>query len=128
MPPSATELARLYKDAGWLEAPALEGMQRVLNHPSEWVVGRNGEGRLLGMGRMLTDYARYAFLIDVIVERSYQGEGIGTAIVRALLAECESIGIDSVHLWPSKGLVPFYERLGFKALPAEQPHMKWEKI
>jgi len=43
--------------------------------------------------------------------------------MNGIIKECRELGIDSVDLWPSKGKVPFYEKLGFYALPSEQPHM-----
>lgn len=125
VPPSATELGRLYQDAGWIASPDLERMQHVVDHESEWFVARNENQALLGLGRIITDYIRYAFIVDVIVENPFRGAGIGSAIVESMLTECKAIGIDSVNLWPSKGLVPFYERFGFYSLPSDQPHMKW---
>lgn len=124
--PSAVELSLLYKDAGWIEDPAPEKMEKALDHDSLWFVARNSDGAILGAGRIITDYARYAFIVDVIVLEACQGEGIGTRLMDAILTECHDLNIDSVNLWPSKGKVPFYERFGFYALPPDQPHMKWK--
>jgi len=122
--PSAAELSRMYQEAGWIENPNLERMQKAIEYQSVWFVARNEEGALLGIGRIITDYIRYAFIVDVIVAQSFQGKGIGTSLMEAILSKCQSIGIDSINLWPSKGKVRFYERFGFYALPPDQPHMK----
>lgn len=123
-PPSATELGRMYRDAGWIENPDPQRMQKAVDNPSEWFVAREKDGSLLGIGRVITDYVRYAFIVDVIVLQTHRGKDIGTGIMEDILSECRTLGIDSIHLWPSKGKVPFYERFGFYALPSDQPHMK----
>jgi len=114
----------MYRDAGWIDDPYTEKMNKAVESGSEWFVARDESTALLGIGRIITDYARYAFIVDVIVLEGRRGKGIGTAIMNGIIKECRELGIDSVNLWPSKGKVPFYEKLGFYALPSEQPHMK----
>jgi len=127
-PPSGDELARMYRDAGWIDDPHPEKMNKAVESGSEWFVARDEGSTLLGIGRIITDYARYAFIVDVIVLEDRRGKGIGTAIMDGIIRECRELGIDSVNLWPSKGKVQFYEKLGFYALPSEQPHMKLEGL
>lgn len=126
-PPTDTELASLYIQAGWMETADSEKMLCAVQSDSVWYVARDDADTLLGIGRFITDYARYAFIVDVIVVESSRGKGIGTAIMKEIINGCRNLGIDSVNLWPSKGKVPFYERLGFYALSADQPHMKLKK-
>jgi GNAT superfamily N-acetyltransferase len=123
-PPTSEELASLYLQAGWMKTVDPAKTTRAVESASEWFVARTEGGQLLGFGRFITDYARYAFVVDVIVDESQRGKGIGTALMNMIIDSCRELGIDSVNLWPSKGNVPFYERLGFYALPTEQPHMK----
>lgn len=125
--PSAKELARFYTEAGWLVDPEIGKMQKAVDSKSAWFTVRDDASFLIGVGRFITDYARYAVIVDVMVVESRQGQGIGTKIMEAMLEECRLLDIDSINLWPSKGKEPFYERLGFYALPAEQPHMKFRK-
>ncbi|WP_444944731.1 GNAT family N-acetyltransferase [Microbulbifer sp. ZKSA006] len=123
-PPTANELAAMYIEAGWIEEPSREKMIRAVNSASEWYVVRDTNNVAVGIGRFISDYVRYAFIVDVIVLESHQGKGIGAAIMKAIISDCRKLGIDSVNLWPSKGKVPFYEKLGFYCLPSDQPHMK----
>lgn len=125
--PTSDELARLYQEAGWIDNPDPEKMRKSVNSDSEWFVARDMNSNLMGIGRLITDYARYGFIIDVIVKDVYQNNGVGTFIMQAIIAECRRLDLDSVNLWPSEGKVSFYEGLGFYSLPASQPHMKLEQ-
>jgi GNAT superfamily N-acetyltransferase len=123
-PPSVAELANMYQDAGWIDNPDPEKMYRSVNSDSEWFVARGDDSNLLGIGRLITDYVRYAFIVDVIIKEEHRKKGIGTSIMNAIIAQCRALDIDSVNLWPSEGNVAFYEALGFYSLPSTQPHMK----
>ena len=94
-----------------METADSEKMLCAVQSDSVWYVERDDADTLLGIGRYITDYARYAFIVDVIVVESSRGKGIGTAIMKEIINGCRNLGIDSVNLWPSKGKVPFYERL-----------------
>ena len=127
-PPTGKELGAMYVQASWLTEVDAEKMDRAVTSGSEWFVARNEEGLLLGIGRLITDYARYAFIVDVIIDEAHQRQGVGTAIMKELITLWRELGIKSVNLWPSKGKVAFYKRLGFYALPSDQPHMKLRDI
>lgn len=123
-PPTAKELASMYQNADWISEPDLGQMTLAVNSSSEWFVARDTNKEIVGIGRFITDYARYAFVVDVIVKESNRGQGIGSEIMLGIISECRRLGIASVNLWPSVGKVPFYERLGFYTLSSDQPHMK----
>lgn len=126
-PPTAQELAAMYVMAGWIEKPSLAKMEKALSSNSEWFSVRNEKDELLGIGRFITDYSRYAFVVDVIVDEPHRAKGVGTAIMKAIIEECKRLDIDSINLWPSEGKVSFYEKFGFYAMPGSQPHMKLQK-
>lgn len=68
-------------------------------------------GNVIGAGRVVSDGEYYAKIHDVVVEPRYQGEGIGTAILKRLL-----VGLDDmfVLLTTDIGKENFYRKLGFK--------------
>ena len=123
-PPSADELANMYQIAGWIDDPNPQKMLKSVNSGSEWFVARDVNSIILGIGRLITDYVRYGFILDVIVKEEHRNKGVATSIMHAVIAECRRLELDSVNLWPSEGKVSFYEGLGFYSLPASQPHMK----
>jgi GNAT superfamily N-acetyltransferase len=51
------------------------------------ITARDGEGRLAGLARSLTDFAYCCYLSDLCVDRAWQGRHVG----RALVAETKRI-------------------------------------
>ena len=59
----------------------------------------------------------HAWLEDVVVDASARGAGVGEALVRAALAEAESLGARTVDLTSSpsrQAAIRLYERVGFR--------------
>ena len=96
--------------------------KRGLENTTFLVVARDDE-KIVGMGRVLFDYGYTAYIGDVIVHPEYQGQGIGTHIVKSLMdqtmdAACEGERIMFI-LGAAKGKEQFYEKFGFKMRPNE---------
>jgi GNAT superfamily N-acetyltransferase len=51
------------------------------------VAGAYRDGRQIGVARAVTDRATFAWLADVFVDDSARGQGIATAMVKALIEE-----------------------------------------
>ena len=96
--------------------------QAMLAH-TDLVISAWDGSRLVGFGRVLTDYVFRASIWDVIVDRAYQGQKIGTEIVRRIL---DHPTVQQVELfWLCTRRPGFYERLGFSA--KEQTGMVWSR-
>lgn len=123
--PSAEGFAALFATTGWdqegrLDATAAEAAMRH----SWFDVTAYDAGRLVGMGRIVGDGVLHALLVDIVIEPSYQGRGIGTRIVRCLVDECRHHRIADIQLFCASGKRTFYERLGFTARPEDAPGME----
>ena len=68
---------------------------------------------LIGVGRALSDGEYYAGIYDVAVLPAFQGQGVGTHIVLALL---EKLPVGTVTLFTAPGKEEFYEQLGFRKM------------
>ena len=118
----ATQLIHLYRQAPWAKHRALEQAQAMLAK-TDLVISAWDGPRLVGFGRVLTDYIFRASIWDVIVDRDYQGQKIGTEIVRRIL---DHPTLQQVELfWLCTRMPGFYERLGFSA--KEQTGMVWSR-
>jgi ribosomal protein S18 acetylase RimI-like enzyme len=118
----AAQLIHLYRQAPWAQQRALEQTRAMLANTDVVISAWDGP-RLVGFGRVLTDYVYRASIWDIIVDRDYQGQKIGTEIVRRIL---DHPALQQVELfWLCTRMPGFYERLGFSA--KEQTGMVWSR-
>ena len=69
------------------------------------------DGVLVGAGRALADGLDCAYIADVAVHPDHQGQGLGQAIIRRLVAS--SKGHKKIILYANPGTEGFYLKLGF---------------
>ena len=69
------------------------------------------DGRLIGTGRML----RSGKIGRMAVSQSLRRQGIGRALLDALVAEAKRLKLEEVSLGAQLAAVSFYERAGFEA-------------
>lgn len=82
---------------------------------SRHVVARNGDGRVIGTGRLLPDghIGRMAVLAD------WRGKGVGLALLQRLMDEAAALGIEHLALNSQTHACGFYRPLGFVEEGAE---------
>ncbi|TDF99658.1 GNAT family N-acetyltransferase [Paenibacillus piri] len=109
----ADEAADVFRASG-IRRPVgdLERIQRMLDHADEIVTARDGE-KLIGLLRAITDYSYCCYISDIAVHRSYQGQGIGKALIHKLI---HKLGNEEIKytLTSAPGAVGFYEKFGFE--------------
>lgn len=117
------ELISLYKSAGWWnDLPSeRETLPLLVKNSFCFVSVRTEEGRLIGMGRVISDGASDAYLQDIFIEKSYRKMGIGSRIVKMLTAYCRKKGISWIALIANPGTTGFYHELGFEVMPEYVP-------
>lgn len=69
-------------------------------------------GRLIGVGRALSDGLDCSYICDVAILPSHQNQGLGQAIVAKLVAS--SVGHKKIILYAVPGKEGFYKKLGFR--------------
>jgi predicted N-acetyltransferase YhbS len=100
---------------GWPERPSSRTLLRALRGSEHVVLARDLEtGRVIGFVTAVGDGVLAAFLplLEVLPER--QGQGIGSELVRRILAHLE--GRYAVDLCCDEELAPFYARFGMQRL------------
>lgn len=119
--PMADHLA-LLRDAGWFkdgENPA--DLKRLLDGSFLVAAAIDGQGRTIGMGRVISDGASDGYIQDVVVLSSSRGRGVGRRIVEMLVTEARRLGLGWIGLVAAPGTVPFYSGLGFEPMPDHTP-------
>lgn len=113
------ELAALYRAAP-LGNKSAEHLRTAFGNSRYRCFVREGSrpgrepGRLVGAGRALADGVDCAYLCDVALLPSHQGQGLGREIVQRLLALSQ--GHKKIILYSVPGKEDFYRKLGFLPL------------
>lgn len=99
----------------------------VKNSSVFWIAIKNKE--IVGVTRLLTDYSRNAFLLDLIVKKSERNQKIGRHLVNQVSEYCNKKKIEHLYLFTDPRytwLIEFYKKLGFK-LTTNQFLMEFHK-
>ena len=127
--PFKSEFYPLYTQSGWNDRLNLSPDElEVAIQNSFAVVSVYDKGQLIGFGRAVSDGVAYATIYDVMVMPNWQGQGIGSQIIRILVNKCERHDIRRIHLFAARGSEDFYKHLGFVARPYDSPGMVYEKV
>ena len=116
------QLVALYRQAPWAKERTPEGAGEMLQHTDLAITAWDGP-RLVGFGRVLTDYVYRASIWDVIVDKRYQGRQIGTELVQRILHRPNLARVEL--FWLCTRRPGFYERLGFTS--NTQTGMVWAR-
>ncbi|HEV8540130.1 MAG TPA: GNAT family N-acetyltransferase [Nitrospiraceae bacterium] len=118
-----SELVRLYDQAPWAKGRTLETVREMLTHTDLALSVWDGP-RIVGFGRVLTDFVYRASIWDVIVHPDYQGQDIGTQLMQRILDHPLLKQVELFWLC-TRDRQTFYEKLGFSA--NEQTGMVWAR-
>jgi len=116
-------LLRLFEQAPWACGRDLEESQKMLTHTHVIITAWDG-ARLVGCGRVLTDFVYRASIWDVIVDSEYQGRDIGTGVIQRILDHPSLKRVELFWLC-TRNRQTFYESLGFSS--KEQTGMVWDR-
>eukprot|EP01018_Ginkgo_biloba_P007717 Gb_07651 [translate_table: standard] len=93
-------------------------MERALhNTPSMLWFEEKKSGKLVAFARATGDDVFNAIIWDVVVDPSFQGFGLGKAIMERLMAHLLGKGITNIALYAEPHVLGFYRPLGFTADP-----------
>ena len=99
---------------GWPKRPSSTQALRALKNSYVYVVARDDSegvrGRMVGFVSAVSDCVLCAYIPLLEVLPEYQRRGIGTELMRKVLAELRGLYVTDLTCDPD--LQPFYERLG----------------
>jgi GNAT superfamily N-acetyltransferase len=114
-------IERLLRDAYWSADRTPERIERSLQN--SLVIGAYDGVHQVGLARVVTDRATFAWLCDVIVDEDYRGRGVGKALVAAAMAHPELQGMRRWML-ATRDAHQLYRRFGFAELAAPERWME----
>ena len=80
-------LARAY----WAKGRPRERTERALKN--SLVFGLYDEARQIGLARVVTDYAVFAYLCDVFIHEEYRGRGLGKWLIETVMNHADLQGL-----------------------------------
>ncbi len=98
---------------GWPHPPTPETHLRLLEGSDEVVIAQDdATGQVVGFITAITDGVLSAYIPLLEVLPAYQGQGIGSGLVRRMLAKLAELYM--VDLLCDPNMQPFYERFGMR--------------
>ncbi|EOD7438411.1 GNAT family N-acetyltransferase [Enterococcus faecium] len=109
------EISELYKSVGWTHYTKDTARLEKAFEQSESLIKRNGEGKIIGVVRWITDCVTIAFIQDILIHPRYQRQGIGKALLNEVLEKITSYGPVQIELLTddTEKTKKFYESVGF---------------
>lgn len=99
--------------ANWARPLSPENHLRILKKSDGIVLAIDDQtGNVVGYVTMLTDGVLSVFIPNIEVLEAYQGQGVGTELMRRMLDKVSAI--PNVDLMCDPNVQPFYERLGMR--------------
>lgn len=108
-------LARSY----WANDRPRERIERSL--ANSLVFGMYDEEKQIGLARVVTDYATFAWLCDVFIDDSFRGKGLGKWLMETILSHPDLQGLRR-WLLATRDAHGLYGQFGWK--PLEKPE-RW---
>jgi GNAT superfamily N-acetyltransferase len=107
----------------WAPGIPLSYVKEAARHSLNFGLYREGEQ--IGYARVLTDYVRFAYLMDVFVLEEYRGQGLGKWLMACVFEHPGLLLVRRWMLatWDAHGL---YAQFGFT--PMERPDRFMEKV
>lgn len=104
-------VVNLLAGAYWQEGVPGERIQRMHLGSSAWIVAVEGN-EVVASARAVSDTAKFAYVMDVVVRADRRGQGLGEAVTRCLLDHPAVRGVQRVELH-TRDAMPLYAKLGF---------------
>ena len=108
----------------WANGIPLETVRRAIEHSLNFSVFE--ADAQVGFGRVITDYATFAYLADVFVLESHRGRGLSKWMMEVLVAHPDLQGFRRWVLL-TRDAHGLYRQFGFKAIETPERYMElWD--
>lgn len=108
-------IERLLRSAYWAATRSRESIERGIQNSLCFGLYEMQSGRQIGLTRVVTDFATFAWLCDVIVEEEHRGNGLGRWMMETVFS---NPGVRDVSRWilATRDAFALYEPHGFVPL------------
>ncbi len=123
------EIKELFVEGGWWNSENDKNeffVESLIKSTFLFAVAKS-EGRIVGMGRVLSEGISDAYIQDVVVLKDFRKQGIGGGIIRLLLKELLARKISWIGLISVPGAESFYKEIGFEVMQDYTPFIYKKK-
>ena len=107
--PDKDEYFSLFATTGWNTNYKASPEELEKTNQNSWLVISAYDGnKLVGFGRVVTDFVLQAMIYDIIVLHEYQGRGIGTTILSTLVNKYKEQGIRDIQLYRTRSQIVLF--------------------
>ena len=108
------DIIRLLKTTYWAAKRSDEQIEKSVLNSSCYGVYLEDDEKLVGFGRVISDYATTYYLCDVVIDTKYQHNGLGTALVTYIESLPEYAGLRGVLI--TRDAHSLYRKFGYEVL------------
>lgn len=108
------EIKRLLRMTYWADKRPDEQIEKSVQNSSCYGVRLDGDKKLVGFARAISDYATTYYLCDVIIDTDYQHMGLGTALVSYIESLPEYTGLRGILI--TRDAHDLYRKFGYEVL------------
>ena len=125
--PSRLDLAAIHdylsNHSYWVPGIPFSHVEKAAEHSLNF--GLYAEGQQIGYARVLTDYVRFAYLMDVYILESFRGRGLGKWLIECVMSHpaLQEVRRWMLTTWDAHDL---YARYGFT--PMARPDRFMERV
>lgn len=96
----------------WAKGRSLETVKRSIDNSLCFGMYDNSDS-LIGFARAVTDFATYAYIMDVFILEDFRNNGLGKKLVEGIVQHPDLKGLQRIML-ATKDAHGLYEKYGFK--------------
>ena len=105
-------IVRLLRTTYWAAQRPREIIEKSIRH--SLCFGLYCRGAQVGFGRVVTDWATFAWICDVIIDETHRGGGLGKRFVEEIVTHAEIAAVR--QLLATRDAHTLYERFGFERI------------
>lgn len=109
-----SDVARLLHTTYWADKRPVEVIERSMQHSACFGIRSEGSNGLVAFARVISDYATFFYLSDVVVDEAFRGRGLGKALVGHILSRPEYKGLRGLLI--TRDAHGLYRQYGFEVV------------
>jgi Predicted acetyltransferase len=115
---SPSDIADLRQSVGWNRMEDSYANPALVSHCHIACYAENS--RLIGYADSVSNGVTDAYIQDVMVAPEYQNRGIGTELMKRMIAQLKEDNIYMISVIFEEKLLPFYSKFGFRKMMSGQ--------